>query len=84
MFHVEDPVLRERIVHGSRYSEQGEQVKAAIEKFVERSLRENTALAEAAKAHGVPRIDVTNPENADRSTKSLSGIMMFSDRAFSA
>ncbi|TYO60921.1 hypothetical protein FXV83_41045 [Bradyrhizobium hipponense] len=70
-FHVEDPVLRERIVHGSRYSEQGKQVKAAIEKFVERSLCENTALAEAAKAHGAPRIDVTNPENADRSTKEL-------------
>ncbi|MBM7485161.1 2-phosphoglycerate kinase [Bradyrhizobium sp. USDA 3686] len=56
---------------GAGIRNKANKVKAAIEKFVERSLRENTALAEAAKAHGVPRIDVTNPENADRATKEL-------------
>ncbi|MFH0301872.1 hypothetical protein AAFX91_32650 [Bradyrhizobium sp. 31Argb] len=70
-FQVEDRILRERIMTESRYSEQDEQTKAAIEKFAERSLRENQAFAEASQRQGISLIDVTTPENADRATEEL-------------
>lgn len=56
--HADDSVLRERISAGSRYSERSRETKLAIDMFIERSLRENGALVEAAKQYGLYLIDV--------------------------
>jgi hypothetical protein len=70
-FHVEPHALRERIEKESGYSQQNDQMKIAIDKFVERSARENEALVEAAIRHKVLLVDVTDLRNADRLTEEL-------------
>lgn len=69
--HVDSDVLRERILIGSGYSQQSDSIKCAIEKFVERSIRENMDLAESALKHNIQVIDVTDFDEADRLTKEL-------------
>ena len=55
-----DPeVLRARIMAASRYEGQPTFVKRAIKGFVARSLAENTALAEAARAAGIACVDTS-------------------------
>jgi 2-phosphoglycerate kinase len=61
--HADESILRERISAGSRYSEQPKETKLAIDMFIERSLRENVALVEAAKQHGLKLIDVSTSES---------------------
>lgn len=56
--HAGESVLRERISAGSRYFERSRETKQAIDMFIERSLRENAALVETAKQHGLKLIDV--------------------------
>ncbi|WP_026784372.1 hypothetical protein [Pleomorphomonas koreensis] len=68
---VETDVLRARIRQGSGYARQGEPMRLAIDKFTERSLRENDALAEAAVRLDVPVIDVTDLRDADRLAQRL-------------
>ncbi|RWL93207.1 MAG: hypothetical protein EOR68_24645 [Mesorhizobium sp.] len=69
--HVEPKALRERIERESSYSQQSEQMKIAINKFAERSVRENEALAEAAIRHKVSLVDVTDLKDASRLAKEL-------------
>jgi 2-phosphoglycerate kinase len=64
--HVEPHTLRERIRASSNYLQQGDQLKVAIDKFTERSVRENEALAEAAVRHKIQVADVTDVKEADR------------------
>lgn len=63
---VETTALRARIRDGSDYLRRDETMRLAIDRFVERSLRENDALAEAAARVGVPVADVTAAADADR------------------
>lgn len=56
--HADETVLRERISAGARYSERSRETKLAIDMFIERSLRENVALVDAAKQYGLKLIDV--------------------------
>lgn len=60
--HADDGVLRERILTGSFYAEQSGEMKRATEAFIERSLRENRILVEAAKQYGINLIDVTSSD----------------------
>jgi 2-phosphoglycerate kinase len=69
--HAEPYALRERIERESSYSQQSDQTKIAIDKFVERCVRENEALVEAAIRHKVLLVDVTDLKNADRLTREL-------------
>lgn len=64
--HIEPQALRERIERESRYVQQEERTKTAIDKFVERSVRENDAFIESAIRHDIPLMDVTDPNSADR------------------
>lgn len=63
--HADDNTLRRRIEVASNRSAQGKPMKIAIDKFIERSLRENAALAEAAERHGVTLFDVTHITSAE-------------------
>jgi 2-phosphoglycerate kinase len=69
--HAERDALRERIERESAYSQQSHQMKIAIDKFVERSLRENEALVETAIRHKVLLVNVTDLKNVDRLTREL-------------
>lgn len=69
--HVETEVLRARIRANSDYARQGESMRLAIDKFTERSLRENDALAEAAARLDVPVVDVTDIRDADELARQL-------------
>ena len=69
--HVEPLALRERIERESRHARQDDRTKIAIEKFVERSIRENEAFIEAATRHDIPLMDVTAPDSADRLARDL-------------
>jgi 2-phosphoglycerate kinase len=69
--HAERDALRERIERESIYSQQSDQTKIAIDKFVERSVRENEALVKAAIRHKVLLVDVTDLKNVDRLTREL-------------
>ena len=64
--YVEPQVLRERLLSASDHSRQDDRIKVAIDRFAERSLRENEALVQAAIGHGVRVVDVTDPNDADR------------------
>ena len=64
--YVEPRVLRERLLSASDHSRQDDRIKVAIDRFAERSLRENEALVQAAIGHGVRVVDVTDPKDADR------------------
>ena len=46
-------------------------MKIAIDKFVERSVRENEALANTAIRHKVLLVDLTDLKNVDRLTREL-------------
>ena len=46
-------------------------MKNAIDKFVERSVRENEALVKTAIRHKVLLVDVTDLKNVDRLTREL-------------
>lgn len=59
---ADDAVLRDRIFATSGYAQQPNDVKTATDRFIERSLRENKALVEAAQAHRVEVIDVFEPD----------------------
>jgi 2-phosphoglycerate kinase len=69
--HAEPRALRERIEKESSYCQQSDPTKTAIDKFVERSVRENEALVEAAIRHKILLVDVTDLKSADRLTKEL-------------
>ena len=69
--HAERDALRERIERESAYSQQSDRMKIAIDKFVERSVRENEALVKTAIRHKVLLVDVTDLKNVDRLTKEL-------------
>ncbi len=69
--HAERDALRERIERESAYSQQNDQTKIAIDKFVERSARENEALVKTAVRHKVLLVDVTDLKNFDRLTREL-------------
>jgi 2-phosphoglycerate kinase len=69
--HAERDALRERVERESAYSQQSDQMKIAIDKFMERSVRENEALVKAAIRHKVLLVDVTNVKNFDPLTREL-------------
>jgi len=69
---AEPDVLRTRIRASSDYARQDDLMRLAIDKFTERSLRENDALAEAAVRVGVSVVDVTNTADADLLARRLS------------
>jgi 2-phosphoglycerate kinase len=69
--HAERDALRERIERESAYSQQGDLIKITIDKFVERSVRENEALVKGAVRHKVLLADVTDLKNFDRLTREL-------------
>lgn len=62
---VEPGVLRARIRTGSDYDRQDGPMRFAIDRFTERSLRENDALAEAALRIGMTVEDITDLTVAD-------------------
>ena len=69
--YVEPRVLRERLLSASDHSRQDDRIKVAIDRFAERSLRENEALVQAAIGHGVRVVDVTDPKDADSLAEEL-------------
>lgn len=69
--HAEPRALRERIERESRHAQQDDRMKIAIDKFAERSIRENEAFIEAATRHGIPLMDVSDSNSADRLAKDL-------------
>jgi 2-phosphoglycerate kinase len=69
--HAERDALRERIERESAYSQQSDLIKITIDKFVERSVRENEALVKGAIRHKVLLPDVTDLKNFDRLTREL-------------
>jgi hypothetical protein len=76
----ERDALRERIERESAYSQQSGQTKIAIDKFVERSARENEALVKTAIRHKVLLVDVTDLKNFDRLTRELTRLAGMSER----
>lgn len=76
--HVEPHALRDRIHRGSNYSQQSADMKFVIDRFTERSIRENDALADAAIKHRVQLVDVTDVSDADRLAKELSSRLVAS------
>lgn len=56
--HADESVLRRRISVSAQYFEHSQETKLAIDMFIKRSLRENVALVDAAKQHGLKLIDV--------------------------
>ncbi|MBZ6076472.1 hypothetical protein [Microvirga puerhi] len=69
--HAESDALRERIEKGSAHSQQSDQTKRAIDKFVERSIRENEALVASANKQGIRLVDVTDLADLERLTHEL-------------
>jgi 2-phosphoglycerate kinase len=69
--HAECDALRKRIERESAYSQQSDEMKIAIDSFVERSVRENEALVKPAMRHKVLLVDVTDLRNVDRLTREL-------------
>ena len=68
---AEGAVVRERIKAAAEYSRRSDETQQAIEKFAERSVRENAAIAEAAERLGIRVVDVTDLTNADRLVEEL-------------
>lgn len=68
---ADDAVLRERIRAASGFGEHREEMKRAIDKFIERSVRENRALATAAREHGMELVDTTDWRDADKLAAAL-------------
>ncbi|UCI32033.1 hypothetical protein [Mesorhizobium sp. B4-1-4] len=76
--HVEPNSLRERIRTGSNHSQQNDTIKVAIDKFTERSVRENEALAETAVRNKIEVVDVTDFKGADRLARELASRLVAS------
>lgn len=70
--YADNEFLRRRIEAESDHAAQGKPMKIAIDRFIERSLRENDALVEAANRHGVPLFDVTHVSSAKSLIEKLS------------
>ncbi|WMT86319.1 AAA family ATPase [Pelagibacterium sp. 26DY04] len=68
---ADETVLRQRIVAASGYDGRDRDMQWAIDKFIERSLRENRALVEAARTFEIEIVDVTDLRNADRLVETL-------------
>lgn len=58
--YVKENVLRERIKQASAYNQQKPDTKIMTDKFLERSLRENEAFANAAHKHNIPLADTSH------------------------
>jgi 2-phosphoglycerate kinase len=65
-FHAESETLGARIRHESAYATRSDDTKRAIDKFTERSVRENTVLVASAEECGVRLIDTTDFSNTER------------------
>lgn len=63
--------LEERMKRESGYHDRDARQKRFIDKFIARSLRDNRELREAAQAHGIRLIDVTDPIGLERATEHL-------------
>lgn len=70
--YADNDLLRQRIETESNRAAQGKPMKIAIDRFIERSLRENEALAEAANRNGVTLFDVTHVTSAKSLVEKLS------------
>lgn len=70
---ADDAVLRDRIMAASGHEKRDDEMKRAIDKFIERSLRENRALVAAARERGIDLVDVTDYGGADRYFAALIG-----------
>lgn len=70
--YADDDILRRRIEAASNRSAKSDPMKTAIDKFIERSLRENDALAEAANRNGVTLFDVSHVTSAKNLVQKLS------------
>ena len=57
--------LRERMYHQSRYHELDRGHRGIVDKFVDRSLRDNKETREAARLHGLLTIDVRDTDAVD-------------------
>ena len=60
--HADDGVICRRIAEASARTDRDRRMRTAIDRFTERSLRENAALTAAARAHDLPLIDTSGPE----------------------
>ncbi|RYG02127.1 MAG: hypothetical protein EOO02_11240 [Chitinophagaceae bacterium] len=64
-------ILTRRIMDSSDYNHRSQQIRIAIDKFIERSLRENESLAGAALKHGVTVVEVDDLEKIGELATSL-------------
>lgn len=70
--YANDDHLRRRIEAESNRAAHGKPMQIAIDRFIERSLRENEALAEAADRNGVTLFNVTHVTSAKSLVEKLS------------
>ncbi|HEV7307630.1 hypothetical protein [Ensifer sp.] len=70
--YADDDFLRRRMLAEARRDETYEQKAAIIDKFIERSIRENREMLEAARAAGIRCIDVAVPGALDALMQALS------------
>jgi 2-phosphoglycerate kinase len=60
--HADADFLRERMRSEARYRQVDEPARAIMDKFIERSLRDNSEMHEAAMQHGITIVDVSDPQ----------------------
>lgn len=63
--YADDDFLRSRMMDSADYSKATRSIIPIIDKFIERSIRENREMLEAARATHIPCFDVANPKVLD-------------------
>ena len=69
-----EDVLRDRIALASEQETHPESVQLAIDKFTERSVRDNRVLAHTADQMGIPVLDVSDAKSVDLMTEWMAGL----------
>jgi 2-phosphoglycerate kinase len=73
--HADPAFLRRRIESESAYSGQDGPTKLLIDKFIERTLRDNEMIVEAASRLGLPLWNVADADELERRTADLIGTL---------
>ena len=69
--YAPEAFLRQRMQDEARYPEVSAADRRVIDKFIERSLRDNSEMREAAKNHDLPVVDISRRESVERLFQSL-------------
>jgi predicted kinase len=67
--HADHEVIRARIHRQSGYATLSEDHQAIVDRFIERSLRDNDENLAAARRHGLPCLDIADPAALDHFTE---------------